>query len=142
MDEGAMVHAWLELPGVDRRRALSAWTEPGLVRDWWGGELDATLELGGDYVVRFPALDQTMRGRVLAYQAEAGLAFTWSWQHEPAAPSREVEIRVVEIQDGTRVNIWHGTFGDTEEERAEAVGNQEGWEHFLPRLGSSLARTP
>jgi hypothetical protein len=84
-DEGAMVHAWLELPGVDRRRALSAWTEPGLVRDWWGGELDATLELGGDYVVRFPALDQ---------------------------------------------------------ERADAVGTQEGWEHFLPRFGSSLARTP
>jgi uncharacterized protein YndB with AHSA1/START domain len=141
MEDGAVVRAWLELPGVARRLALSAWTEPRLVRDWWGGELDATPEPGRDYVVRFAALDQTMRGRVLAYQPEAGLAFTWAWEQEPAAPTRQVEIRVVDVQDGARVNIWHGTFGDTEEEKAEAVGAQEGWEHFLPRLASSLAET-
>lgn len=133
--------AWLELPGVGRSDALSAWTEPSLVRDWWGGELEATLEMGGDYIVRFPALEQTMHGRVLAYHPEAGLAFTWTWEHEPAAPSREVEIRVVGLQDGTRVNIWHGNYGDTEKEESEAVDSQQGWEHFLPRLGSSLRVT-
>lgn len=141
-DDGSVVRAWLELPGVGRREALSAWTEPGLVRDWWGGELDATLELGGAYVVRFPALEQTMRGRILAYEPEAGLAFAWTWEHEPEAPSREVEIRLVEVDDGIRVDIWHGRYGDTDEEQAEAVGSQQGWAHFLPRLASRLVRAP
>lgn len=140
-DDGTVVHAWLELRGVHRREALSAWTEPRLLREWWGGELDATLEMGGDYVVRFPALEQTMRGRVLAYQPDAGLAFSWSWEHEPASPKREVEIRVVDIEDGTRVSIWHGSFGDTESEEVDAVDIQQGWEHFLPRLASSFVET-
>lgn len=136
------MRAWIELPGVTRGKALSAWTDPDLLKRWWGGELEAEVAPGGHYVVRFTGLGQTMRGRVLAYEPEARLAFTWVWEHEPEMPRREVDIRVIDIGNGSRVDLEHGRYGDTEGEQAEAADSQAGWEHFLPRLASSLAGSP
>jgi uncharacterized protein YndB with AHSA1/START domain len=136
--DGSTVHAWAQLHGVSASDALAAWTDPERLRDWWGGELNADLQHGGSYVVGFGALGQTMRGRVLTYQPAARLAFTWSWDHEPDAVSRKVDIRVLEVEDGVRIEIEHGPYGDTDTEQTAAKEAREGWEHFLPRLVSNL----
>ena len=136
--DGANIRAWVELPNIGRQAALTAWTDPSILQDWWGGELDAELSPGGRYVVSFAALGQTMRGEVLDYEPGKRLMFTWSWDHEAETPSREVDICVLEIDDGSRVELEHGPFGDTEQERADAAGTEEGWQHFLPRLASRL----
>jgi uncharacterized protein YndB with AHSA1/START domain len=140
--DGRTARAWVALRGGDRRDAVRAWTDPALLKDWWGGELDTELEPDGPYVVRFEGLGQTMPGRVLGYEPGARLAFTWEWEHEADAPRREVDVRVVEIEDGCRIEIDHGPYGETEREQAEAGGSEEGWQHFLPRLASTLTRRP
>jgi uncharacterized protein YndB with AHSA1/START domain len=134
--DGTTVRAWVELPGVERHEALEAWTNREELKGWWGGELETELERGEPYVVHFAGLGQTMCGRVLGYEPGARLAFTWEWDHAPDAPMRRVDIAAVDAADGSRLEIEHGPYGGSEEERAEAAGSQEGWNHFLPRLAA------
>ena len=136
--DGSAVHAWAQLHGVSASDGLAAWTDAERLRDWWGGELNADLQQGGSYVVRFGALGQTMRGRVLTYRPAVRLGFTWSWDHEPNAAPREVDIRVLAMEDGARIEIEHGPYGDTDTEQTAAKEAREGWQHFLPRLVSSM----
>jgi uncharacterized protein YndB with AHSA1/START domain len=109
------------------------------VRRWWaGGLLTTRLEPGGEYVVRFDALDQTMRGSITGYDPETTLAFTWAWDHEPNAPGYAVSITVEETGDGSRLTLTHGTYADSDDGRAASLSHQEGWEYFLPLLVACL----
>lgn len=140
VDDGRVVHAWIELKGVEPHEAIRAFTDPALLREWWGGELEFEPEPGGAYVVRFESQGWTLDGKVVTYYPESGLTFTWVWEHHPDAPLRGVKVRARPAETGTRLEIEHGPHGDSESEKVEADSHREGWEHFLPQIAACLRR--
>jgi uncharacterized protein YndB with AHSA1/START domain len=139
-DDGRMVHASIELPGVDPPEAIRAFTDPALLRQWWGGELEAEAEPGGPYVVRFEGMGRTLQGQVVSYDPESELTFTWAWDFQEEHVRREVKVRAVPSDGGTRIEIEHGPHGDTDEELEEAKAHRDGWEFFLPQLAAFMTR--
>jgi uncharacterized protein YndB with AHSA1/START domain len=138
-DDGRVVHASIELPGVAPREAIRAFTDPALLKQWWGGELETEAKPGGPYVVRFEGMGRTLQGEVVSYDPESELTFTWVWDYEDDPPRREVKVRAVPSADGTRVEIEHGPHGDSDEELEEAKAHRDGWKYFLPQLATALA---
>jgi uncharacterized protein YndB with AHSA1/START domain len=159
VDAGPMVRATLLLPSCPPERALAAFTDPATLRQWWGGELTCTPAEGGPYIVHFAKLGQTMRGRVVGYEAGSRLEFTWGWDHESGAAGRTVLVTVAEAGDsagsagperpgrpgrpgGTELTVLHGPHGEGAAEQAARSDHREGWEYFLARLGQLLAPAP
>lgn len=138
-DDGRMVHASIELPGVAPREAIRAFTDPELLKQWWGGELKAEPEPGGAYVVHFEGLGRTLQGEVVSFDPESELTFTWAWDFQDEQVRREVKVRAVPSDGGTRIEIEHGPHGDTDEELEEAKAHRDGWEFFLPQLAAFLS---
>ncbi|MEV0716155.1 SRPBCC family protein [Asanoa sp. NPDC050611] len=124
----------LDVPGVAPAEVVNAFVDPAAVRRWWGGaQLTVEEEVGGQYVVYFDRLDQTMRGTVTTLDAEAGrFGFTWAWDHEPELPARRVDVTV---DDGAVLQLAQGEYDHTSRiDRDEARSHREGWEFFLPKL--------
>ncbi|HWG25200.1 SRPBCC family protein [Actinospica sp.] len=143
--DAATVSAELVLPGVPPERALAAFTDPDLVRQWWTAELTTHLVSGGEYLARFPALGQTMIGVVEEYVPGHLLAFTWGWSHQPEAAGRygvTVSVSPAALADalGTRLEVVHAPrAGVVVAAEDPAPGeHREGWEYFLPRVAASL----
>jgi uncharacterized protein YndB with AHSA1/START domain len=143
--DAASVHAELLLPGVTPGQALAAFTEPDLVRAWWGAELTAQLVSGGEYLARFPALGQTMIGVVEEYLPGRLLAFTWGWSHQLEAAGRygvAVSARPGGLAEGpgTRFELLHAPRAGAAVPAGDPAPGEhrEGWEHFLPRLAAVL----
>jgi uncharacterized protein YndB with AHSA1/START domain len=141
-DAGSMVSARVRLPGCLPDRALAAFTDPGVLGQWWGGQLSTGLAPGSAYIVGFAQLGSTMTGEVVRYQPASCLEFTWSWAHEPSEIRRTVLVRVHQAKGfpGTELTVEHGPHGDDEAEREARAGHREGWEHFLPRLAALMSR--
>jgi uncharacterized protein YndB with AHSA1/START domain len=144
--DAASVGAELLLPGVDPGRALAAFTEPGLVRDWWTAELTAQLIPGGEYLARFPQLGHTMIGVVEEYLPGRVLAFTWGWSHQPEAAGRygvSVSSAPAELagRAGARLDLVHAPRAGIAVPAGDPAPaeHRAGWEHFLPRLAALLA---
>ncbi|MCI0689536.1 MAG: SRPBCC domain-containing protein, partial [Sporichthyaceae bacterium] len=135
---GDQVRAHAQLPGVSAAQVMSAFVDADQVSQWWGGELQVEPWPGGCYAVHFRQQGRTMRGRIVHYRPDGTLTFTWNWEHLPDRPARQVEVRATELTDGTELQLVHGTYGDDEDERADADSHRAGWVHFLPRLVSSL----
>lgn len=143
--DAATVTAELLLPGVPPERALAAFTDPDLVRDWWTAELTTHLVPGGEYLARFAALGQTMIGVVEEYVPGHLLAFTWGWSHQPEAAGRygvTVSVAAAGLAEGlgTRFELVHAPRAGVLIAAGDPAPGEhrEGWEHFLPRLVASL----
>jgi uncharacterized protein YndB with AHSA1/START domain len=143
--DAATVTAELLLPGVTPNRALAAFTEPELVKQWWTAELTTHLAIGGEYLARFAALGQTMIGVVEEYEPGHLLAFTWGWSHQPEAAGRygvTVTVAPAALPDGagTRMEVVHAPRAGVRVEADDPAPaeHREGWEHFLPRVAASL----
>ncbi len=67
------------------------------------------------------------------------LGFTWNWNHEPGKKSRQVDVHLMPIEDGTRVAFYHREFGEDELETADRQGILEGWIHFGMKLSGLRA---
>ena len=140
-DDGPMVRATAMLAGCTPDRALAAFTDPGLLALWWGGDLDSTLEPGTPYTVTFTRLGRAITGEVVAYQRASCLEYTWQWDHERTAVRRTVLVTVTSDVSGTgtALTIIHGPHGAGEAEEAARAEHRGGWEFFLPRLAAQLS---
>jgi len=137
---------WLKLATVvaDRtpEETLTWFTDPDLLRRWWGDTHEIDPVIGGKYVVGWPHLGKTMPGQVIRSDATE-LVFSWSWVEEPELPVRVVMVRTTVVGTGTRLEIVHGPYRATTEdepvETAERAGHLEGWLYFLPKLREAMA---
>lgn len=142
-DDGPVLRATVRLAGCPPGRAIAAFADPAVVRQWWSGELDAELVPGGRYLVTFSGLGRTMTGQVVAYDPAGSLEFTWGWDHEPEPLARTVAIAAAPAAASGQVGasvltLVHGPHGTgADEDEARAV-HRAGWEHFLPRLAACL----
>jgi uncharacterized protein YndB with AHSA1/START domain len=136
-DDGPLLRCELLLPGCGQDRALSAFTDPDLLKRWWHGELTTDLLPGGPYMVWFAQIPARMTGRVVRYEPPGVLEFSWAWDHEPHRPERLVTVAASADGGGAALAIAHGPHADDEEGRTARAEHREGWEYFLPKLAAA-----
>ena len=138
--------AWLivetSLDAIEPVAALRWFAEPELLGQWWGDEHVIELVTGGRYEVGWPAMNWTMRGRVLSFTRDQ-LVYSWTWDHDPNLPARTVIVRGEADGDGTRLTIAQGPYrswGATlPDEDADCESHRDGWLFFLPKLREATA---
>jgi uncharacterized protein YndB with AHSA1/START domain len=120
-----------------------AWTNPALVRRWWGSDpggvvTSAALDVrpGGRFVISFQdssGLPHTCTGEYVRVEELIELDFTWSWLSESNAPSR---VNVVFAADGagTRMRFVHGELRGGSDHDYE-----QGWRRTFAKLDRILA---
>jgi uncharacterized protein YndB with AHSA1/START domain len=127
------------IPG-DRDEVFRAWTDPELLKEWFGpGEFTIpTAELdvrpGGDYLIVMKAAEgdgMKLTGSFREIEPPDRLVFTWSWRLVwDQAPESLVTVEFREVDGGTEVTIVHGDFDSSD----EGAPYRLGWEGGLDKL--------
>jgi uncharacterized protein YndB with AHSA1/START domain len=132
---------------ASREEVFRAWTQPEILRLWFGpGEFaipSARLDVrpGGSYEIEMqpPGSTETMTliGTFREVQPPSRLEFTWSWSRVWAeAPESLVVVDFREADGGTLVQITHGDFDDDDAASPYAIG----WEGGLDKLARHFDR--
>jgi uncharacterized protein YndB with AHSA1/START domain len=126
-----------------QRAVWDAWTDPAIVRRWWGSDPDgvvtsAALDVrpGGRFVISFQDSSgdlHTCTGEYLRVDELTELDFTWSWLDETNPPSR-VNVVFAADEHGTRMRFVHGELrGGSDHDYAQ------GWRRTFAKLDGILA---
>jgi len=110
--------------------------DPELLVKWWPEQASVDERTDGLYEFAWPSQDVRLLGQYLVTEPGHRLVFTWSFTHEPLAPST-VDIQFEGSGEGTHLIIEH-THGDDPDERQ---GYVDGWKHFVERLRAVLAES-
>jgi uncharacterized protein YndB with AHSA1/START domain len=128
-------------PSSEPAVVFDYWTDPTLLCRWWPQEAEIDPQMGGAYHLAWPQMDWHLRGTFTAFAPGEALGFTWHWDHEPAAPVRHVQITLARNATGCDLTLVHTAYGSSAQE--QKVRNEEhrpGWQHFLPRLQTTVRR--
>lgn len=118
-------------------RVYDAWTQPGLLTQWYCPnpsldlQVDADVRVGGDYVVTMGPY--VVRGQYTEVDPPKLLGFTWKWDHE--GEPFQVRVELTEVAGGTRLLLLHTALAGPE----DAAGHLEGWELELDRLADLVS---
>lgn len=114
-------------------------TAEGLRRWWWTHWDDVTIDIeaGRGYRITVPSQRIELWGSCLSSEPGSHLAFSWCWRGADGVlvPDEAVDIRLVEVDGGTRVDVRHT--GPWDDDTA-AADYRVGWEFTLDSLGSRL----
>jgi uncharacterized protein YndB with AHSA1/START domain len=141
-DDGPMIAATVVLPHCTPDRALTAFTDPAVLSQWWRGNLTAEPVEGAAYTVDFPAISATLTGHVLSFKKGRSLTFTWSWNNDPPDSTVLITANPGAEPDSTLLTLTHGPHGDDESGRLAHQEHWDGWQYFLPRLAGELRQGP
>ncbi|MGH9176664.1 MAG: SRPBCC family protein [Vicinamibacterales bacterium] len=111
-------------------------TEPGKLVQWMGSEATLDARPGGLFRLNYNE-QATARGEFVEVAPNERVVMTWGWEGEGAATppgASTVEITLTPDGDGTLLRLVHS--GLSEE---EARSHSEGWDNFLPQLGTVAA---
>lgn len=127
---------------ASRAKVFEAWTNPELVRQWWGpppftcpvAEID--LRVGGSYRLGNLGTDGQIiwiSGVFTRIEAPDELTYTWGLSTHSAEPSL-LHVTFLDHPEGTEVRIHHERFAD------EAVRDEHalGWQGCLGKLEGFL----
>lgn len=126
-------------------RVFAAWTEPDLLRQWWGPPgsvvnfVEVDLRVGGRYrlgIQRGPHTTLYVGGVYEAIQPPFKLVFTWRWEN--AEMDVGASLVTIELQPNghkTDLRLTHEQLPTEEARRSHA----EGWTGILQKLHSFLA---
>lgn len=129
-----IVHHFSAAPRV----VWNAWTDPEVVRRWWGSDPEGTVtsavldvRAGGRFAITFrdtSGVQHTSTGEYLRVDPVTELDFTWSWQSEPNNPSRVMVVFAVD-GSGTRMRFTHSDLrGESQHDYAQ------GWRRTFAKL--------
>ena len=121
---------------ADPTSVWHALTDANGLASWWADEAEVDASVGGSIEARWPSMGWIMRGTYRAVDPGRMVEFTWSWDHEPEIPVRVVQIELSPVDSSTHLVLRHGEYGPGD--AAERAAHLAGWEHFLPRLASSV----
>ena len=126
-----------------RERVFRHWTEPDLLRRWWGPDQftcpEATVDLrtGGTYRLLMQAPGggplMSVTGTYHEVTPPSRLVYTWRWDTGPAASDDEsvVTVQFDELEEGgTEVIITHDRFPAGHDSSPYATG----WEQAMEKL--------
>jgi uncharacterized protein YndB with AHSA1/START domain len=125
-----------------RERVFRAWTEPALLRQWWGprgfttptAEID--LRTGGRYRVAMqPPEGETLylHGTYREVTPPSRLVYTWQWEGDDT--ESVVTVEFVDQGGATEVVVTHERLPDQESLR----NHTDGWGQCLDRLEELLS---
>ena len=128
-----------------RERVWAAWTDPALIKQWFGPEgctalsVESDLCTGGKYrfVVKSPHGEHAVGGEFREVTAPSRLVHTWQWEDDPAYAEHETLVTVDFIDRGesTEVHLTHEHL-PTAENRAN---HEHGWNGSFEKLTALLA---
>jgi len=121
-------------PGFSPAELFDHFTKEDLLVRWWAVAATVSLAPGGAYVLEWPEQDWTLRGVVKEFEPVKRLVFTWAWDHMKESPTRTVTVEFEAVEEGTRLRVTHGTYGEGEDEAKERAGHLAGWMAVLSRL--------
>lgn len=120
-----------------------AWTDPHIVRQWFGSDpagtvLNATLDVraGGTYSVAFrdsSGLEHTASGQYRIVRRPQELCFTWTWRSEPNHETL-VTILLNEHASGTQMTFEHSQLW-----AGSSHGYAEGWRSTFEKMARAIA---
>jgi uncharacterized protein YndB with AHSA1/START domain len=132
-----------------REAVFDAWTNPEVLRRWWAAGTgwstpvaEVDLRVGGRYrlSMRDPAASgaYTVVGEYLEVRRPERLAYTWTWEGEPAeqagSENTVVTVEFAERDGRTTVVVTHRGFAT-----ADVSGQHDhGWSACLDNLASLL----
>lgn len=112
---------------------------------WWpagfsgpGSKVFLECRVGGRYYERRGDGSEYEIGRVTAYQPPSVVAFTWrapSWD-----VTTQVEIRFSPADGGTRIELEHSGWEQSEKTREARTNYDSGWGKMLEYYQAALAR--
>ena len=115
-----------------------AWTEPELIKLWFGSDPDGTVEhammdvqTGGAYKITFSDSDlsqHTCRGVFLQVIENKSLVYSWEWESEPGHIS-EVTVSFQSLGEKTNVVLEHRNLNP-----ASRHGYIDGWNGALNKI--------
>ncbi|MDX1521417.1 MAG: SRPBCC domain-containing protein [Anaerolineae bacterium] len=123
-----------------RSKVFRAWTEPDILRRWWGPKgattpvIEMDLQVGGRYRfgMKYPDRDIFyVKGVYREVQVPEKLVFTWRWE----SPDMDfgdslVTIEFHEQNGGTEVTLRHEGFPNEEVCRNHEIGWQTFFDNF------------
>lgn len=125
-------------PQFTPQQLYNHFTMPHLIAQWWPQSAEMDVQVGGKYELGWPMMGWTLRGEYTAVSAPSHLTFTWQWDHQPDLPIRTVDIQISPAEQGSKLLLQHGTYGDSDTEQEDRQSHIDGWLHFLQQL-SELA---
>jgi uncharacterized protein YndB with AHSA1/START domain len=124
-----------------REQVFAAWTEPDLLKQWWGPDIFETvsaridLRVGGSYELRLEPGSMRLVGEFRQVDPPRRLVYTWQWIEN--VPDRRESLVTVEFHDKgdqTEVVLLHDNFvGPGPIDMYDA-----GWRSGLQKLASFL----
>jgi uncharacterized protein YndB with AHSA1/START domain len=119
-----------------------AWTEPEIIKLWFGSDPEGTVEkvmmdvrTGGAYEIIFSDSDlaqHTCRGTFLTVIENKSLVYSWEWKSEPGHIS-EVTVTFQPLEEKTRVILEHKNL-----DSASRHGYKDGWNGALTKIEKIL----
>lgn len=126
---------------ADRERVWRAWTTAEGLATWWWSHLPGTtyavdLRVGGDYRIDATAAGFGVAGTFVEVDAPGRLVMSWTWLDDGVpGPTEQVEVVLVEVPGGTRVDLTHIGPWTTPQ---PADDYRTGWTSTLDSLGALL----
>ncbi|UJP10155.1 SRPBCC domain-containing protein [Microbacterium sp. KUDC0406] len=124
-------------------RVWSAWTDPGIVGEWWGSDPAGVVtfaaldvRVGGGFEICFrdsTSAEHTCFGTYLRVVPTTALEFTWAWVNEPGVTSR-VTVEFETLDAETRIRFVHSELG-----AASGHDYAAGWRRTFGKLDRVLA---
>lgn len=123
-------------------RVWAAWTDPDLIRRWFGPdegpvlEAEADIHPGGGFRVAFATGDGERHVCLGVYREvvrHERLVFSWEWITMPERKS-QVTLGFRAIGDETELTLHHEGFTD----ETARDGHRSGWSGTLAKLGRML----
>lgn len=126
-------------------RVFAAWTDPRLLKQWWGPidsivtDVEVDLRVGGQYRLGIQVSTQAIyvvHGVYQVIQPPHKLVFTWRWEN----PEMDIGTSLVSIEfrakgNRTELQLTHERL-PTPETRLQ---HNEGWESILEKLKRFLS---
>ena len=101
---------------ADIKLLWKAWTDPQLIKLWFGSDPNGTVEkveidlrIGGSYRITFKDSDQSehsCKGKFLSIQEYTMLKYSWEWESEPGHIA-ELTVNFQAVGNKTKIVLEH-----------------------------------
>lgn len=123
-----------DFPHLSPLALFDYFTMPELLAHWWPPEATIEGRPGGSYHLYWPAMNWELYGEYSQFEPGQRLAFSWQWRHEPDLPTRQVNIQIAAVAQGSRLTLTHNRYDQSERDQADRQSHIDGWYYFLAKL--------
>jgi uncharacterized protein YndB with AHSA1/START domain len=121
-------------PQFSPKGLFTHFTQPDLLQLWWPPQATIEPGLAGTVHLSWLDIDWHLRGVFTKFEPFTRLGFTWRWDHEPALPTRQVDLLMEAVGASSRLTITHGAYDESQRDQDDRQSHLDGWIYFLGQL--------